>query len=109
MLQLKKKVVILIAPLFKQKNIPPNHTMVKQKIGLMLDENLLTFLDEVAGGNRSEYLNKLLANHRKQVLEAKMIAALGEDIKNSDYLEEIKDWDSVVGDGIDAISSATQG
>jgi len=24
--------------------------MVKQKIGLMLDENLLTFLDEVAGG-----------------------------------------------------------
>jgi len=109
MLQLKKKVVILIAPLFKQKNIPPNHTMVKQKIGLMLDENLLTFLDEVAGGNRSEYLNKLLANHRKQVLEAKMIAALGEDIKNSDYLEEIKDWDSVVEDGIDAISSATQG
>jgi hypothetical protein len=38
-----------------------------------------------------------------------MIAALGEDIKNSDYLEEIKDWDSVVEDGIDAISSATQG
>ena len=53
--------------------------------------------------------DKLLANHRKQVLEAKMIAALGEDIKNSDYLEEIKDWDSVVEDGIDAISSATQG
>ena len=83
--------------------------MVKQKIGLRLDEKLLTFLDEVAGGNRSEYLNKLLANHRKQVLEAKMIAALGEDIKNSDYLEEIKDWDSVVGDGIDAISPAMQG
>ena len=83
--------------------------MVKQKIGLTLDEKLLTFLDEVAGGNRSEYLNKLLANHRKQVLEAKMIAALGEDIKNSDYLEQIKDWDSVVGDGIDAISPVTQG
>ena len=83
--------------------------MVKQKIGLTLDEKLLTFLDEVAGGNRSEYLNKLLANHRKQVLEAKMIAALGEELKDSDYLEEINDWDSVVGDGIDAISSATQG
>lgn len=77
--------------------------MGKQKIGLTLDDNLIAFLDEVAQGNRSEYLNQLLASHRSSVLEAKMIAGLEEDRKNPDYLQEIEDWDSVVGDGIDAL------
>lgn len=77
--------------------------MGKQKIGLTLDENLIAFLDEVAEGNRSEYLNKLLAENRKQVLEARMITALAEDLNNPNYLQEVKEWDRVVGDGIDAI------
>ncbi|MDV3002428.1 MAG: hypothetical protein N5P05_004083 (plasmid) [Chroococcopsis gigantea SAG 12.99] len=76
--------------------------MGKQKIGVTLDEHLLAFLDEVAGGNRSEYLNKLLMEKRRQVLEQKMIAALQEDIQDAEYLQDLEDWDGVAGDGLDA-------
>lgn len=77
--------------------------MSKQKIAVTLDENLVAFLDQIARGNRSEYLNKLLAEHRQQVLKAQLIAALKEDSENPDYQQEIQQWDNVVGDGIDAV------
>lgn len=77
--------------------------MAKQKIAVTLDENLLCFLDQVAQGNRSEYLNGLLQEHRKQILEARMIAALSEDCNDPNYLQDLEEWDNVVGDGIDAI------
>jgi hypothetical protein len=37
---------------------------MKQKIAVTLDEELVAFLDTVAQGNRSDYLNTLLASHR---------------------------------------------
>ncbi|ACK67180.1 conserved hypothetical protein [Rippkaea orientalis PCC 8801] len=76
--------------------------MGKQKIAVTLDEDLVSFLDLVAKGNRSEYLNNLLTEHHSKVLKAQLIAALQEDAKDLDYQQQIRDWDSVVGDGIDA-------
>ncbi len=73
---------------------------MKQKIALTLDKELVAFLDSVAQGNRSDYLNTLIAQHRQQFLEAKLIAALQEDAIDPDYQQEIADWDSVVADGI---------
>ncbi len=77
--------------------------MSKQKIAVSLDESLVAFLDRIAQGNRSEYLNKLLAQHQRQVLQAELIAALKEDSEDLDYQREIQLWDSVIGDGIDAV------
>lgn len=74
---------------------------MKQKIAVTLDEDLVVFLDTVASGNRSDYINCLLRERRKQILEAELIAALKSDVVDPDYQVEIAVWDSVVGDGID--------
>ncbi|AFY78782.1 hypothetical protein Ple7327_3582 [Pleurocapsa sp. PCC 7327] len=75
---------------------------MKRKIAVTLDEDLVAFLDTVAKGNRSDYLNNLLATHRKQVLESQLIAALATDVEDPNYQQEILAWDNVAGDGIDA-------
>lgn len=75
---------------------------MKQKIAVTLDEDLVSFLDKVAKGNRSDYLNNLLSQQRKLILESELIRALQEDLEDPDYQQEIKEWDMVAGDGIDA-------
>lgn len=74
---------------------------MKQKIAVTLDEQLVAFLDAQASGNRSEYLNQLLAQERKRTIEAQTIAALQEDYADPEYLAEIQLWDAVVADGLD--------
>lgn len=74
---------------------------MKQKIAITLDEQLLAFLDLQADGNRSEYLNQLLAQERKRTIETQLIAALQADYADPNYLAEIQLWDAVVADGLD--------
>lgn len=74
---------------------------MKQKIAITLDEQLLAFLDAQADGNRSEYLNQLLAQERQRTIEAQLITALQEDYADPEYLAEIQLWDAVVADGLD--------
>ena len=76
--------------------------IMKQKIALTLDKELVTFLDVQAKGNRSEYLNSLLAQERKRILEAELIASVQQDVNDTDYHSEIAVWDCVAGDGIGA-------
>jgi hypothetical protein len=75
--------------------------IVKQKVTLSLDKELIEFLD-LQANNRSEYLNELLVQHRSQVLAHQIKTALQEDLNDPDYLSDIQDWDAVVGDGLDA-------
>lgn len=75
---------------------------MKQKIAITLDQELVNFLDSIANGNRSEYLNSLLSRERKQILETELIAALQQDLQDPDYQTEVAVWESVIGDGIDA-------
>jgi hypothetical protein len=75
---------------------------MKQKIAVTLDEELVAFLDSVAEGNRSDYLNTLLTHHRKQLLEAQLIAALQSDAQDLDYQQEVADWDSIAAGGIES-------
>lgn len=73
-----------------------------KKITITLEPNILLFVDEMAQGNRSSYINSVLAQYRRQILEEEMIAALAEDVASREYQTEISEWDGVVGDGIDA-------
>ncbi len=73
-----------------------------KKITITLEPSILLFVDEIAQGNRSSYINSVLAQHRRQILEEEMIAALAEDVTSAEYQAEIAEWDTVVGDGIDA-------
>ncbi|MGF1934472.1 MAG: CopG family transcriptional regulator [Nostoc sp. ChiQUE02] len=72
------------------------------KVTITLEEDILQFVDQYAQGNRSAYINTLLAEHRRQILAAEMIAALKQDAEDAEYQAEIAAWDSVVGDGINA-------
>jgi Arc/MetJ-type ribon-helix-helix transcriptional regulator len=72
------------------------------KVTITLEEDILQFIDQQAKGNRSAYINALLAEQRRKILEAEIIAALQEDAKDLEYQNEISDWDNVAGDGINA-------
>ena len=72
------------------------------KVTITLEEDILQFIDRQAQGNRSGYINALVSEHRRRLLEAEMIAALKQDAKDPEYQAEIAAWDNVVGDGINA-------
>nr|WP_236117149.1 CopG family transcriptional regulator [Hassalia byssoidea] len=67
-----------------------------------MEEDILQFIDRQAQGNRSGYINALLSEHRRRILEAEMIASLKQDAEDPEYQAEIAAWDNVVGDGINA-------
>ena len=46
------------------------------KVTISLEEDILQFVDQYAQGNRSAYINTLLAEHRRRILATEMIAAL---------------------------------
>ena len=73
-----------------------------KKITISLEDDILHFVDKQAQGNRSGYINALLAERRRSFLEAELIAALQRDAEDPDYQAEIEAWDSVAGDGVDA-------
>ncbi|MDZ8056523.1 MAG: CopG family transcriptional regulator [Aulosira sp. ZfuVER01] len=70
------------------------------KVTITLQEDILQFIDRQSQGNRSRYINALLAEHRRQILESEMIAALKQDAEDPEYQVEILAWGTVVGDGI---------
>jgi Arc/MetJ-type ribon-helix-helix transcriptional regulator len=72
------------------------------KVTITLEADILRFIDQQAKGNRSAYINALLAEQRRKILEAEIIAALQEDAKDLEYKNEISAWDNVAGDGINA-------
>ena len=72
------------------------------KVTITLEEDILRFIDQQSKGNRSGYINALLAEQRRKILEAEIIAALQKDAKDLEYQNEISDWDNVAGDGINA-------
>ena len=76
---------------------------MKQKIAITLDRELLSFIDRQAQGNRSDYLNSLIAQERRKILEAEIIAALQADSQDPEYQAEIAEWDRLAGDGIGSI------
>ena len=75
---------------------------MKCKITVTLDREVIDFLDAEGQGNRSESINRLLLEHRRQTIERQTIAALQADLADSEYQAALTDWDAVVGDGIDA-------
>jgi Arc/MetJ-type ribon-helix-helix transcriptional regulator len=76
--------------------------MMKQKIAVTIDRELVSFIDRQAQGNRSDYLNSLITQERRKILADEMIAALQEDTQDPEYQSEIAEWDRLAGDGIDA-------
>ncbi|MEO1430994.1 MAG: CopG family transcriptional regulator [Cyanobacteria bacterium J06633_8] len=72
-----------------------------QKITILLENDNLQFVDSQAKGDRSGYINAVLAEYRRFSLESQIITALQKDTQGCEYQAEIAAWDNVVGDGID--------
>jgi Arc/MetJ-type ribon-helix-helix transcriptional regulator len=75
---------------------------MKQNIAITIDQQLLSFIDLQAQGNRSDYLNSSSRQEQQRTLKTEIITALQEDLQDPEYLAEIAGWDQLALDGIDA-------
>lgn len=66
-----------------------------------LDEKNLSFLQSVAGNNRSAYINHLLAQEKKRLLRDKLEQANREEATDGNYQSELANWNETLSDGLD--------
>lgn len=66
---------------------------------ITLDDEIYTFLNNIAGENRSAYINELLKQERMNHLKNALIKANLEEATCSEYQEELKEWDTTLSDG----------
>ncbi|OQW40183.1 MAG: CopG family transcriptional regulator [Proteobacteria bacterium SG_bin4] len=67
---------------------------------ITLDDESFAFLNNIAGDNRSAYINKLLKQERKNYLKETLLKANQEEAQDSDYQKELKEWDTTLFDGL---------
>jgi len=67
---------------------------------ITLDDEIFAFLNQVAGDNRSAYINQLLQQERNNFLKQTLIKANREEAENMDYQEELQAWESTLSDGL---------
>ncbi|MDP2225762.1 CopG family transcriptional regulator [Nitrosomonas sp.] len=67
---------------------------------ITLDDEIFAFLNQVAGHNRSAYINELLRQERNNSLKQALLKANLEEAKDTDYQEELQSWESTLSDGL---------
>jgi antitoxin CcdA len=67
---------------------------------ITLDDEVYLFLNDVAGDNRSAYINELLKQERKNFLKQALIKANQEEAADLDYQEELQAWENTLSDGL---------
>ncbi len=67
---------------------------------ITLDDENFTFLNNIAGENRSAYINELLKQERMNHLKQALLKANQEEAADSEYQEELKEWDTTLSEGL---------
>lgn len=67
---------------------------------ITLDDESFAFLNDIAGDNRSAYINALLKQERNNFLKQALTKANLEESSDSDYQEELQAWESTLSDGL---------
>ena len=67
---------------------------------ITLDDESYAFLNNIAGENRSAYINELLKQERKNHLKQALLKANQEEAEDSDYQQELKEWEETLSDGL---------
>ena len=67
---------------------------------ITLDDENYAFLNNIAGENRSAYINELLKQERRNHLKQALLKANQEEAEDSDYQQELKDWEKTLSDGL---------
>ncbi len=60
----------------------------------------LPLLEDKMGPGIGFSINSLLREHRNKVIQEQLITSLSQETQDPQYQQEIQEWDSVVGDGI---------
>lgn len=67
---------------------------------ITLDDDIFNFLNNIAGENRSAYINELLKQERMNHLKQALLKANQEEAADSEYRDELKEWDTALSDGL---------
>ena len=67
---------------------------------ITLDDEIFAFLNNIAGDNRSAYINTLLKQERNNLLKQALIKANQEESGDSAYQEELQSWESTLSDSL---------
>ena len=65
-----------------------------------LDETNTAFLQEVAGANKSAYINQLLRNEKRRLMEQNVLKANQEEAADYEYQKALAEWDVTLSDGL---------
>jgi len=68
---------------------------------ITLDSEAFSFLEKMAGNNRSAYINALLKTERRRSLEQAIIQSNQEEASDMAYQEELATWEPTLADGLD--------
>jgi len=67
-----------------------------------LDSEAFAFLKQAAGNNRSAFVNQLIKDEKKRLLEQEILRANQEESQDSDYQKELVVWHTTLSDGLSA-------
>lgn len=65
-----------------------------------LDNDAFEFLKKVGGDNKSAYINELLKREKQKKLEEDLLKANMEEAEDTEYQEQLSEWDSTLSDGL---------
>ena len=74
--------------------------MMTHRVTITLDDECFAFLNNISSNNRSAYINDLLKQERKNCLKQALLKANQEEARDSEYQEELKEWDATLSDGL---------
>lgn len=71
-----------------------------ERATISLDEEAYTFLDQAAGNNKSAYINSLLKQEKRRVIEEAVLRANEEEGRDQTYQDCLSEWDAALYDGL---------
>jgi hypothetical protein len=74
---------------------------MSKKVSITLDDEVLSFVDRLAG-NRSSFINDILWKEKRRIFMQELEDAYKEQVNDPIFQEEISLWDVTAEDGLNA-------
>jgi metal-responsive CopG/Arc/MetJ family transcriptional regulator len=72
-----------------------------KKVSITLDDEVLSFVDRLAG-NRSSFINDILWKEKRRIFMQELEDAYKEQVNDPVFQEEVSIWDVTAEDGLNA-------
>jgi hypothetical protein len=74
---------------------------MSKKVSITLDDEVLSFVDRLAG-NRSSFINDILWKEKRRIFMQELEDAYKEQVNDPVFQEEVSIWDVTAEDGLNA-------